>query len=76
MTDLSVRDLNLTNNHKNISQFPASWEIFRIFAADFKLRQKSMKQIIIAFASLLTLLSCGGQKAKWVSHAMYWRMER
>ena len=27
---------NLTNNHKNISQFPASWEIFCTFAADME----------------------------------------
>ena len=72
VTDSSVRDSNLTNNHKNISQFPASWEIFRTFAADMEqfraMRRKrqqlseeeSIEILRKATAGTLTLLGDGG----------------
>ena len=72
VTDSSVRDSNLTNNHKNISQFPASWEIFRTFAADMEqfraMRRKrqqlseeeSIEILRKATAGTLALLGDGG----------------
>ena len=72
VTDSSARDLNLTNNHKNISQFPASWEIFRTFAADMEqfraMRRKrqqlseeeSIEILRKATAGTLALLGDGG----------------
>ena len=72
VTDSSVRDSNLTNNHKNISQFPASWEFFRTFAADMEqfraMRRKrqqlseeeSIEILRKATAGTLALLGDGG----------------
>ena len=63
---------NLTNNHKNISQFPASWEIFCTFAADmeqFRAMRRKRQQLseeesigILkkATAGTLALLGDGG----------------